>query len=108
MRLTVVILIIVLVLSLFALALVQSAGAVQPELSTTSTPVLGNSYDPAGYGLPSTMAGYKTFAVLTSENTACRMPGEKRLVLQTMAPNLQAEPGMAASRCGTRKARYCS
>ena len=49
-----------------------------------------NSYDPADYGLPATLNGYKTFAVLTSENTACMPPGEKRLVLQAPQDNVQS------------------
>jgi hypothetical protein len=54
---------------------------------TGATPF--NLYDPAYYGLPPTLAGYKVFAVLTPDNTACMLPGEKRLVLQATQPNVE-------------------
>ena len=46
------------------------------------TPSLSESYNPAYFGLPQTVAGYKVLAVLTSDNTACMSPGSRKLVLQ--------------------------
>jgi hypothetical protein len=47
------------------------------------------TFDPAQYGLPDTIGGYKVLAVLTSDNTACMMPGERRLILQATQPTVQ-------------------
>ena len=53
----------------------------------TSTPI--NPYAPAYYGIPNTIAGYNVLAVLTSDNLACMLPGEKRLVLQANESTLE-------------------
>jgi hypothetical protein len=88
MRKPIRIIIIVVGISLLGLAFVirdnSYANLLNQNQSTSPS-----TYDPAHYGLPPTIAGYKTFAVLTSDNTACMMPGEKRLVLQTMQANVQ-------------------
>ncbi len=51
-----------------------------------TTPTLSNPLDPAYYGLPPTIAGYKVFAVQTSENTECMPPGRKIIVIQVTQP----------------------
>jgi hypothetical protein len=50
-------------------------------LTQTMLPTI-SPYDPAQYGIPITIAGYKVLAVLTPGNTACMLPGHKRLILQ--------------------------
>ena len=47
-----------------------------------------NPYDPARFGMPSYIAGYKVLAIFTPDNLACMNPGEIRLVLQTTEPNV--------------------
>lgn len=89
MRKPIIILIIVLGISVLGLAFV-SRDKSYADLLNQSHSTSPGTYDPAHYGLPSTIAGYKTFAVLTSDNTACMMPGEKRLVLQTTQANVQS------------------
>ena len=69
-----------------------SSGQASPTAATASekpsrTPA--SVYDPAYYGLPDTIAGYKVLAVLTSDNTACMPPGAKRLILQTTQPTVE-------------------
>jgi hypothetical protein len=62
---------------------------VQSSLLNRNSFTTPSTYDPSYYGLPPTIAGYKTFAVLTSDNTACMMPGEKRLVVQASQATVQ-------------------
>ena len=62
---------------------------VQSVLVNRNSFTTPSTYDPSYYDLPPTIAGYKTFAVLTSDNTACMMPGEKRLVLQASQATVQ-------------------
>jgi hypothetical protein len=47
------------------------------------------AYDPARYGLPSTIGGYQVLAVLTSDNNACMLPGEKVLVLEATQQSVE-------------------
>lgn len=56
-------------------------------------------FDPAHFGLPTRIDNYNVLAVLTPDNTACMLPGTKRLVLQTAQTNIFAVPkvGQAAS-----------
>jgi len=49
-----------------------------------------NPYDPARFGIPATIGGYKVLAVFTSDNLDCMGPGEIRLALQAAAPNVDA------------------
>jgi hypothetical protein len=53
-------------------------------------------YDPAQDGLPATIAGYKVLAVSTPSNTACMLPGAKRVILQ--APQQSVEGYLKDSR----------
>jgi hypothetical protein len=46
------------------------------------------SFDPAYYGLPDAIAGYKIIAVETSANFACMTPGNIKLILQTSQPSI--------------------
>lgn len=97
-----ILLLVIALLSVSALGLLF----IKPGISVSSSnqaifpsPSSTNSYDPANYNLPSSIAGYKTFAVLTFENTACMAFGEKRLVLQASQPeaeNFLKESGFAA------------
>lgn len=59
-------------------------------LISTPTPDPFHTYDPATYGIPATIAGYKVLAVQTSTNTACTMPGTMRLILQATEPDLDS------------------
>ncbi len=65
------------------------------SFSSSASQILGDkrasvpaTYNPAQYGLPERIGGYKVLAVLTSDNTACMMPGEKRLILQADHSNV--------------------
>lgn len=89
MRKPILILIITLGISMLGLAFF-SRDSSYTDLLNQNHSTLPSTYDPAHYGLPPTIVGYKTFAVLTSDNTACMMPGEKRLVLQTTQVNVQS------------------
>ena len=51
---------------------------------STATPDPFVTYDPATYGIPDTIAGYKVQAVQTLENTACMLPNAMRLILQSI------------------------
>jgi len=44
------------------------------------------TYDPATYGIPDTIAGYKVLTVQTMENTACMSPETMRLTIQPVEP----------------------
>jgi len=47
-------------------------------------------YAPSSYGLLDTIAGYKSLAVFTSEDTMCMKAGYKRLILQTTEQSVDA------------------
>jgi hypothetical protein len=67
--------------------------------SNTLVPEMESSYEPSVYGLPNVIAGYRVLAVLTPENTACMVPGSRRLVLQALAQNVEGflqDTGMGA------------
>jgi hypothetical protein len=49
-----------------------------------------NPFDPARFGLPGYIGGYKLLAVFTSDNLACMGKGEIRLALQATAPDVEA------------------
>ncbi len=55
--------------------------------------------DPSRFGLPAKIDNYSVLAVLTSDNTACMLPGTKRVVLQILQPNffIPAKSGQPAS-----------
>ena len=42
-----------------------------------------NLYNPARYGIPSTLSGYKILAIFTSDDIPCMLPQAKRVLLQT-------------------------
>lgn len=48
-----------------------------------------NPYDPARFGMPRYVAGYKVLAVFTPDKLACMNPGEIRFVLQATEPNME-------------------
>ncbi len=79
----------VVLIGLFSSVTGPQTGSTTIDTRATPTPTPPSPYDPARYGLPPTIAGYKTFAVLTTDNTACMMPGEKRLILQATQANVQ-------------------
>lgn len=53
------------------------------------TPSAADPYDPALYGVPETLAGYRVLVVLTPTNTACMPPDVGRLVLQADQRSLE-------------------
>jgi hypothetical protein len=69
--------------SLFAPAYSNQSGTAVDPLTTVPT----GSFEPAAYGVPDTIAGYKVLAVINSNNTACVSPDDKRLVMLTDAPS---------------------
>jgi hypothetical protein len=78
-----------LIAAIVGLLLFQQLDWASASGSAKLSPTAASSYDPARYGLPGTIAGYKVFAVLTSDNTACMMPGEKRLILQATQQSVE-------------------
>jgi len=54
----------------------------------TLTPEAHRLYDPAQYGIPDTLGGYKVLAILTPQDVACMGSRSKRIVLQTTEPNV--------------------
>jgi hypothetical protein len=65
--------------------------AIAPPLSPiTSTLSAFASYDPATYGIPYQIAGFKILAVRTSENTACIPSGMMRITVQSSQPDVQS------------------
>ena len=48
-----------------------------------------NPYDPARFGIPGYVGGYKVLAVFTPDNLACMSTGEIRLALQATEPNVE-------------------
>jgi hypothetical protein len=51
-----------------------------------STP---SPFDPARYGVPYRLAGYRVLAVISAENTRCVPANELRLVVQAVAPDVE-------------------
>lgn len=43
-------------------------------------------YDPATFGIPDIVAGYRILAITTPDNTACMMPNEMRVLIQAVDP----------------------
>ena len=76
------VLIIAIILILLSIVFLRQS----PVFASNNTPTPNTSYAPAAYGIPNIVAGYKIFAVLTSENTMCMLLGAKRLVLQSSQP----------------------
>ena len=56
--------------------------------STSLTPEPTRLYDPAQYGVPNVLGGYKVLAVLNPDDVACMGSRSKRIVLQTTEPNV--------------------
>ncbi len=49
-------------------------------------------FDPTRFGLPARIESYNVLAVLTPDNTACMLPGTKRVILQTAPTNIFTIP----------------
>lgn len=73
----------ILLVIVFSIAILRQSPVSASSLRGENAPTARTIYDPAPYGIPDVLAGYKVLAVLTSENTACIATGEKRLVLQS-------------------------
>lgn len=58
-------------------------------LTPVPTPDPFATYDPAAYGIPDMIAGYKVLAVKTLQNTACMMPNAIRLLLQSSQQDVE-------------------
>lgn len=69
----------VLLVIVFMIAFLQPS---QPK------PTLRSAYDPAQFGIPDTLAGYRVVGVFTEENSVCMQPGEKDLLLETQISEL--------------------
>jgi hypothetical protein len=63
---------------------------VPTSLPVTSAPItqISSPFDPAIYGIPDEIAGYKVLAALTSENLVCFQEDQRRLVLQAPEQNM--------------------
>lgn len=57
------------------------------SITSVPTSTLSN-FDPAYYGLPATIAGYRIILVQTSENFACLPEGMINLVLRSESPSV--------------------
>jgi len=83
-------------ISLLAIQPYELAKLVTPSPNTpmnpTATPSADpkSTYDPATYGIPDTIAGYRVLAVKTLENTACMLPNTLQLILQASNPNVES------------------
>lgn len=53
-----------------------------PSINASAPSQASSPYDPAQYGLPESLGGYKVLAVLTPDNTACMPAESKRAILQ--------------------------
>jgi|FLYN01.1.fsa_nt_gi hypothetical protein len=73
-------------ISLVALAQVGEKGFLLVD--DTPTRASHSSYMPPTYGIPETITGYRVLTVRTPENTACMLPGSRRVVLQASAPDV--------------------
>jgi hypothetical protein len=71
------------------IAAFQSKSKNELSILPTATSLL-TTYDPAYYGLPEVIAGYRILLVETPENMACMRPDTIDLVLQTSQPDLEA------------------
>jgi hypothetical protein len=63
---------------------------IAPVITPTTSGPSPETFDPAYYGLPDVIAGYKIIAVETSANMACMTPGNIKLILQSSQPSVEA------------------
>lgn len=80
--------VLVLVLASINRAASLDAASLAPS-QPQSTPILTN-FDPAYYGLPDVIAGYRVLMVQAPENIACMRLGTMRLILQASQPDLNS------------------
>lgn len=80
-------LVVIIVISLVAFA--QFPGRALAPMGDMPAPN-DEQFDPARFGLPARIDNYNVLAVLTPDNTACMLPGTKRVVLQTVPTNIFA------------------
>jgi hypothetical protein len=89
-------LVVIIIISLVAFA--QFPGRTLAPLGDVPAPG-DEQFDPARFGLPARIDNYNVLAVLTPDNTACMLPGTKRVVLQTVQTSIFTIPktGQAGS-----------
>ncbi len=63
-----------------------------PALASSAPAPDDEPFDPARFGLPAKIENYNVLAVLTPDNTACMLPGTKRVVLQTAQTSIFTVP----------------
>ena len=81
----------VLAIGILCLVIVLAAVVVGYVFTRQASPIsTRNPYDPARFGLPAYVGGYKVLAVFTPDNLACMSTGEIRLALQATEPNVEA------------------
>jgi hypothetical protein len=69
-----------------------STGILLISVLSTSSYAVANQQpvnELAKYSLPAMVGGYEVLTILTSDNTACMMTGEKRLVLRATQPDVE-------------------
>ena len=65
-----------------------SLNQVSGTMTNLAVTIPTGPFDPASYGVPDSIAGYKVLAVISANNTACVGPDDKRLVLLTDEPTV--------------------
>lgn len=80
--------IILVAFSTYFISMVNASPITNNTPTTTVTPKATPLYDPAQYGVPDTLGGYKVLAVLNPDDVACIGSRSKRIVLQTTEPNV--------------------
>jgi hypothetical protein len=77
--------------TLFLSSLALLPAAIAPASpSVTSSLAAFTPYDPATYGIPYIIAGYKILAVKTAQNTACIPRGRMTITIQSPEPDVQS------------------
>jgi len=80
----------VLAVGILCLVVVLAAVVVGYVFTRQASPIsTRNPYDPARFGMPGYVGGYKVLAVFTPDNLACMNTGEIRLALQATEPNVE-------------------
>ena len=78
-------------ISVLAIKQPSASASYRNRIVPTSNPTVTiptGPFDPASYGVPDSIAGYKVLAVISANNTACVGPDDKRLVLLTDEPTV--------------------
>jgi hypothetical protein len=67
----------------------RNSGVPTENQSLTVTSTSDNPYDPAQYGVPNTLGGYKVLAIMTVRDVPCISPLQKNILLQATENTVQ-------------------